>query len=82
MPQPFRFGSQIGPYDPFWVQVREAINQRTQQLCIGGQISNDILSSTVMVSLGEEIQTAIDHFDGDDGERLVECLCNSIGQSY
>src|ERR671919_1075625 len=32
MPQAFRIGSQIGPYDPFWVQVREAVNQRAQQL--------------------------------------------------
>jgi signal transduction histidine kinase/ABC-type sugar transport system substrate-binding protein/AraC-like DNA-binding protein len=32
MPQTFRIGSQIGPYDPFWVQVREAVNQRAQQL--------------------------------------------------
>ena len=32
MPQPFRIGLQIGPYDPFWVQVREAVNQRAQQL--------------------------------------------------
>jgi len=28
----FRIGSQIGPYDPFWVQIREAVNQRAQQL--------------------------------------------------
>jgi signal transduction histidine kinase/AraC-like DNA-binding protein/ABC-type sugar transport system substrate-binding protein len=34
MPQTFRIGSQIGPYDPFWVQVREAVNQRAQQLCL------------------------------------------------
>lgn len=32
MPQAFRIGSQIGPYDPFWVQVREAVNQKAQQL--------------------------------------------------
>lgn len=32
MPQPFRLGSQIEPYDPFWVQIREAVNQRAQQL--------------------------------------------------
>jgi signal transduction histidine kinase/ABC-type sugar transport system substrate-binding protein/AraC-like DNA-binding protein len=32
MSQVFRIGSQIGPYDPFWVQVREAVNQKAQQL--------------------------------------------------
>jgi signal transduction histidine kinase/ABC-type sugar transport system substrate-binding protein/AraC-like DNA-binding protein/ActR/RegA family two-component response regulator len=32
MSQVFRIGSQIGPYDPFWVQVREAVNQKVQQL--------------------------------------------------
>lgn len=32
MRQTFRIGSQIGPYDPFWVQVREAVNQRIQLL--------------------------------------------------
>ncbi len=32
MRQTFRIGSQIGPYDPFWVQVREAVSQRVQQL--------------------------------------------------
>jgi signal transduction histidine kinase/ABC-type sugar transport system substrate-binding protein/AraC-like DNA-binding protein len=32
MHQTFRIGSQIGPYDPFWVQLREAVSQRAQQL--------------------------------------------------
>jgi len=32
MPQTFRIGSQIGPYDPFWVQVREVVDQKAQQL--------------------------------------------------
>ncbi|RPJ19450.1 MAG: GAF domain-containing protein, partial [Chloroflexi bacterium] len=32
MTQTFRIGSQIGPYDPFWVQVREAVNLKAQQL--------------------------------------------------
>lgn len=32
MPQPFHIGSQIGPYDPFWAQIREIVNQRAQQL--------------------------------------------------
>src|SRR5690349_21834690 len=27
-----RIGSQIGAYDPFWVQVREAVHQKAQQL--------------------------------------------------
>jgi signal transduction histidine kinase/ABC-type sugar transport system substrate-binding protein/AraC-like DNA-binding protein len=34
MSQAFRIGSQIGPYDPFWVQVREAVNQKARQLNI------------------------------------------------
>jgi signal transduction histidine kinase/AraC-like DNA-binding protein/ABC-type sugar transport system substrate-binding protein len=29
-----RIGSQIGPYDPFWVQVRESVYQKAQQLKI------------------------------------------------
>jgi signal transduction histidine kinase/ABC-type sugar transport system substrate-binding protein/AraC-like DNA-binding protein len=32
MARAFRIGSQIGPYDPFWVQVREAVLQKAQQL--------------------------------------------------
>src|SRR5688572_25712700 len=32
MPDTFRIGSQIGSYDPFWVQVREAVYQKAQQL--------------------------------------------------
>src|SRR5690349_21475742 len=27
-----RIGSQLGAYDPFWVQVREAVDQKAQQL--------------------------------------------------
>ncbi|MFN8472319.1 MAG: substrate-binding domain-containing protein [Anaerolineae bacterium] len=27
-----RIGSQVGPGDPFWVQVREAVNEKAQQL--------------------------------------------------
>ena len=29
-----RIGTQIGPFDPFWVQVREAVYQKAQQLGI------------------------------------------------
>ena len=32
MSHSYRIGSQIGPYDPFWVQVREAVSQKAQQL--------------------------------------------------
>src|SRR6185436_17094093 len=34
MAHTFRIGSQIGPADPFWVQVREAVYQKAQQLAI------------------------------------------------
>lgn len=32
MPQEIRIGVQIVPYDPFWVQVREAVYKKIQQL--------------------------------------------------
>jgi signal transduction histidine kinase/AraC-like DNA-binding protein/ABC-type sugar transport system substrate-binding protein/DNA-binding response OmpR family regulator len=34
MTHTLRIGSQIGPADPFWVQVREAVYQKAQQLAI------------------------------------------------
>jgi signal transduction histidine kinase/ABC-type sugar transport system substrate-binding protein/AraC-like DNA-binding protein len=32
MSQTFRIGSYIGPFDPFWIQLREEVNQKAQQL--------------------------------------------------
>ena len=60
MTQALRIGSQIGPYDPYWVQVREAVNQRAQQLgleLIPIEIAGrpDTLSPTEQISVVEEL---------------------------
>ncbi|HEU4324603.1 MAG TPA: substrate-binding domain-containing protein [Roseiflexaceae bacterium] len=60
MRQTFRIGSQIGPYDPFWVQVREAVSQRVQQLgleLIPLEITQrpDMLPVEDQISLVEEL---------------------------
>jgi len=60
MTQELRIGSQIGPYDPFWVQVREAVNQKAQQLgleLIPIEIAGrpDTLSPTEQISVVEEL---------------------------
>ena len=60
MTQPLRIGSQIGPYDPFWVQVREAVNQRAQQLgleLIPIEIAGrpDALGPTEQINVVEEL---------------------------
>lgn len=55
-----RIGSQIGSYDPFWVQVREAVYQKAQQLhvnLIPIEISDEpqLLSSDERASLVDEL---------------------------
>jgi len=60
MAHTLRIGSQIGPADPFWVQVREAVYQKAQQLAINLipiEIADrpEILSREEQASLVEEL---------------------------
>ncbi len=41
-----------------------------QQFGVGRQVSDHIIRLAAMVSLGEEIETAIYHFHGDGRKRL------------
>lgn len=57
MPQSIRIGSQILPHDPFWVQVREAAEQRARELGIVlVPLATDLfpLSGEVQVQMIEE----------------------------
>ena len=53
-----------------------------QKLGVGGQISDHIIGLATRLRLREEIQTAIDHFNGDAGERLVERFSDRIGKIH
>lgn len=57
MPHSIRIGSQIVPHDPFWVQVREAAEQRARELGVTlVPLATDLfpLSGEVQVQLIEE----------------------------
>ena len=54
----------------------------TQQFGIGRQVSDDIICLAVLVSLREEIQTAIDHLHRDSCKRLIERFCDTVSEVH
>jgi len=51
-----------------------------EQLGIGSEVGDKIISLAALVSLGEEVQAAINHLNGDGGEWLVERFGHAVGE--
>src|SRR5690242_19744704 len=64
-----RIGSQIGSYDPFWVQVREAVYQKAQQLQVN-LIPIEITEQAQMLS-AEEQAGLVDELLAEDLRALI-----------
>ncbi len=64
-----RIGSQIGSYDPFWVQVREAVYQKAQQLKVN-LIPIEITEEAQSLSL-EEQASLMDELLAEDLRALI-----------
>jgi signal transduction histidine kinase/AraC-like DNA-binding protein/ABC-type sugar transport system substrate-binding protein len=69
MDQILRIGSQIGSYDPFWVQVREAVYRKAQQLN-AELIPINITEQPAMLSL-EEQASLVDELLAEDLKALI-----------
>jgi signal transduction histidine kinase/AraC-like DNA-binding protein/ABC-type sugar transport system substrate-binding protein len=65
-----RIGSQIGSYDPFWVQVREAVNRKAQQLNVD-LIPINITEQPATLS-AEEQASLVDELLAED---LMALIC-------
>lgn len=51
-----------------------------EQLGVGRKVGDDVFGLAAVVGLGEEVQAAIDHFNGDGRERLIEGLGDAVGE--
>ncbi len=72
MPHTLRIGARIGSADPFWVQTREAVQQRAQQLAI------DLVSIDINVSSALSVEEEIAFVEELQAQELNALVCTYL----